>query len=394
MNIKDYQKRVWAEIDLHAVETNYNLIKKHLNIDTQICCVIKANAYGHGAVEMAKFYSKLGVEYFAVSNVEEALQLRREGIDAEILVLGYTNPKCSKILADNNVIQCVYSLEYAKLLSTQAQKDNVKVKTHIKIDTGMGRIGFRCVNNKENELDQALCACQLQNLLVEGVFTHFAVADEGEKGRVYTNKQIENFNFAINFLENKGVKFKLKHCSNSGAICDYSHVNMDMVRAGIVLYGLQPSCDIINKYQLKPVMTLKTVVSHVKKINIGDSVNYGRAFIAEKQMTVATLPIGYADGLWRGNSGKIKLTINGTKVDILGRICMDQLVVDVSCIEDIKIGDEVVVFGAEPYTTAQEIATINNTISYEVVCAIGYRVPRIYVYNGQALSVNDNLLKQ
>ena len=330
MNIKDYQKRVWAEIDLNAVETNYNLIKKHKKNDVQVCCVIKANAYGHGAVEMAKFYSKLGVKYFAVSNIEEALQLREEGIDAEILVLGYTIPKCAKILANNNVIQCVYSLEYAKLLSEQAQKDNVNVITHIKIDTGMGRIGFRCLNKEDNELDQALCVCKLKNLSIEGIFTHFAVSDEGKKGKAYTNKQIENFKYAAQWLENEGIKFKIKHCSNSGAICDYSHVNMDMVRAGIILYGLQPSFDLLNSFQLKPVMTLKTVVSHVKKINVGDSVNYGRAFVAEKEMTVATLPIGYADGFWRSNAKCVKLTIKGNKVDIIGRVCMDQLVVDVS----------------------------------------------------------------
>ena len=393
MEIKDLLKRVWAEIDLSAIEKNYNLIKERVDNNTKICCVVKANAYGHGAVVLAKFYEHLGVNLFAVSNVEEALQLRKAGINSDILILGYTDECCVKLLIDNNFIQCVYSYEYAKLLSEQAKAIGKRITVHIKIDSGMGRIGFRCLNQgMENDLEQAYQVCVMPEFNVQGIFTHFSVADEGENGAQYTNEQYKNFEYAIKTLENKGVSFAVKHCSNSGAICDYKDYQMNVVRAGIALYGIEPSQEIQNKLPLIPAMTLKTVVSHVKTINAGDSVNYGRIFVAKKQMKVATLPLGYADGYFRSNTGKSQLLIHGKKADIIGRVCMDQLVVDVTDIDNVKIGDEVVVFGSEPAMTAQEIAKLNGTIPYEVVCSVGMRVPRIYLYNGKTVYLQDYLI--
>lgn len=375
MELKNIQRKLYAEINLNAIEDNFNSIPK------PICCVVKANAYGHGAIELAHFYEKLGCNYFAVSNIEEAIQLRKHDITKPILILGYTNPMCSKELSEFNIEQCVYSLEYAKRLNEDAVKNNVKIKCHIKIDTGMGRIGFQ-YHDEHNELDEALASCKLSNLIPYGIFMHFCVSDEGIND--FTKKQYNCFVKAIEYLESNGIKFKIHHSSNSGAILDYKEYKMDMVRAGIILYGYNAS---IYPHKLTPALTLKSVVSHVKVLNKGDSVSYGRTFIAKGKERVATIPVGYADGFWRRNSGHYVM-INGKKCKIIGRVCMDQMMV---LSDDAKFGDEVIIYGEG--ISIDEVSEYNETITYEILCAIGERVPRVYTYNGKIVNIRDNLLK-
>lgn len=386
MMLSGIRRRTWAKINLNNVEYNFNQIKKHTN--NKVCCVVKANAYGHNAVELASIYQKLGADFLAVSNIQEALQLRYNMITLPILILGYTPPECAKELAIHNISQAVYSYEYAEALIEYANIYDVQLNIHIKIDTGMGRIGF---TTDESSLDEAVRVCQNPVLNTEGVFTHFSVADEGDEGREYTEKQYHNFIKAVDYLQKRNVNFAIKHCSNSAAIYDYSEFHLDMVRAGIVLYGLSPSRDVKCTIGLKNVMELMSVISHIKIINKGDSISYGRTFTASRQMKIATVPIGYADGLWRNNGEmRYSLKVNDKYAPIIGRVCMDQLMIDVTDI-DCTLGDEVLIFGDDDKCSADEIARISNTINYEVVCAVGERVPRIFVRDNVVVGWSDSI---
>lgn len=374
------RKRTWAEIDLDAAKHNFTQVKTAAN--TAVCCVVKANGYGHGAVVLSRLFESLGADCLAVSNIEEALQLRRNNISLPILILGYTPCECATLLCKNGITQCVYSLDYAIDLNREAEKNNCVVSVHVKIDTGMGRLGFI----KETEASRLT---ELKSLDITGVFTHFAVADEGEKGKEYTLAQLERFKILANSLEKALDKKLIRHCANSAAIFDYPETHLDMVRAGIVLYGLPPSSEIINKPELKPVMTLKTVISHLKEIEKGDSVSYGRTFTADKKMKVATVPVGYADGFPRRAGGNYSFEVNGKQAALLGRVCMDQIMLDVTDI-DVSVGDEVTVFGNNK-ATADSLAKVTDTINYEIVCAVGERVPRFYIQNGWVTDIVDNL---
>ena len=360
MELLDIQKRVYAEIDLNALEDNYNSFEK------PTCLVVKADAYGHGSKMLSSFLEEKGANYFAVSNIEEALELRKSGIKAHILILGYTPASCATILASNNIEQCVFSYTYAKELNEYAKKDNVKVNIHIKIDTGMGRIGFQ-VHGEHNEIEDAYHACKLSNLVAVGIFTHFAKADEVETN--YTKMQFEAFTYAINYLKEKNIIFKVHHCANSSAILDYKDYHLDMTRAGIALYGINPSP---YKHHLKPVMSLKSLVSHVKVIKKGDYVSYGGIFQATSDTMIATIPVGYADGIMRSSTG-FYVIINGKKCEIVGRVCMDQMMVKTT---DAKVGDEVIIYGEGVSIT--DAAKHNNTIPYTLLCAVSRRVPRVY----------------
>lgn len=384
-------KRYWAEINLDTAENNFNIIKKRLNPKTKFCCVIKADGYGHGAINLARLYEKIGADYFAVSNIEEALQLRQNNIKLPIVILGYTPAECAALLSENEIEQCVFSCDYAKELSENASKSGVKVKIHLKLDSGMGRIGFSCKHGKIDEisLNEAAKACLLENLVPYGVFTHFAVADEATAGREYTLNQFKNFTSSVEYLKEKhGISFKVRHCANSAAIFDYPEMQLDMVRAGIVLYGSAPSGKVLCP-GLKDVMSLKAVVSMVKTLHPGDSVSYGCTYTAEKEVKVATVPVGYADGFWRSNLNKAQFIIKGKKVPLVGRVCMDQLMIDVSEVLNVGPGDEVIIMGETEMEkiTASDIADINNTISYEILCAVGKRVPRYYIKDGKETDV-------
>ncbi len=388
--IRNIKRRAWAEIDLDNAKYNFEQIQAHTK--SKICCVIKANAYGHGAVQLARLYQSLGADYLAVSNIEEALQLRQSKITLPILILGYTSCECAKILADHNITQCVYSHEYGMKLSEVAQAERVTVKIHIKLDTGMGRIGFLCRDGSDHELEKALAVCKAPNLNAEGVFTHFAVAGEGADGEQFSRIQFEGFVKAIELFREAGIEFPIKHCANSAAIFDYPEYHLDMVRAGIVLYGLRPSEQVGNLPELKPVMSLHSLIAHIKTVEAGQTISYGGVYTAPKAQRIATIPIGYADGFRRMNGTKqYCLCINGASVPIVGRVCMDQLMVDVGDI-DCNVGDEVIVFGACAPYTVDEIAKKNETINYEIICEVGERVPRAFMKNGEIVEWKDNIL--
>lgn len=384
-------KRTWAEISLNAIEHNYNVIRNKVADDTKVCCVIKADGYGHGAVELSQVYEKLGADFFAVSNIDEGIEIRKSGSKLPIVILGYTPVSEAENLAEYDISQAVFSLEYAKELSEKCVEEDCICKMHIKVDSGMSRIGFMCQEFPRDEYSiEEICeACCLPNLEVEGLFTHFCVSDEDAEGREFTNKQYENFIHVRDSLKKRGVDISVVHCSNSGAIEDYPETCCDMVRAGIILYGLAPSSKLADRLDLVPAMTLKTVVAFVKEVQKGATISYGRTFTADRKMKIATVPIGYADGFIRQNAKDGYMMVNGKKAKIVGRICMDQTMLDVTDIEDVKTGDEVVVFGTgengEP--TADSLAKNTGTINYETVCLVGKRVPRIYIKDGKIENV-------
>lgn len=384
-------KRTWAEISLNAIEHNYNVIRNKVADDTKVCCVIKADGYGHGAVELSQIYEKLGADFFAVSNIDEGIEIRKSGSKLPIVILGYTPVSEAENLAEYDISQAVFSLEYAKELSEKCVEEDCICKMHIKVDSGMSRIGFMCQEFPRDEYSiEEICeACCLPNLEVEGLFTHFCVSDEDAEGREFTNKQYENFIHVRDSLKKRCVDISVVHCSNSGAIEDYPETCCDMVRAGIILYGLAPSSKLADRLDLVPAMTLKTVVAFVKEVQKGATISYGRTFTADRKMKIATVPIGYADGFIRQNAKDGYMMVNGKKAKIVGRICMDQTMLDVTDIEDVKTGDEVVVFGTgengEP--TADSLAENTGTINYETVCLVGKRVPRIYIKDGKIENV-------
>lgn len=387
----DYLKRTWAEVSLDAIKHNFNEIKNKVGGRAKICCVIKADGYGHGAVELSKLYEQLGADFFAVSNIDEGIEIREAGATLPIVILGFTPANEAKRLSEYNISQAVYSLEYAKMLSKACCEQNVVCKIHIKVDTGMSRIGFMCQEFPRDDysVEEIRTACTLKNLELEGMFTHFCVSDEAEDGKEFTEKQYSCFSYVRDKLKESGINIKICHCSNSGAIEDYEHTYCDMVRAGIILYGLAPSYKIQNNLNLIPAMTLKSTVAYVKNLKKGADISYGRTFTAPKDMKIATVPIGYADGFIRQNAKDGYMLVNGKKAKIVGRICMDQTMIDVTDIEDVKIGDEVVIFGTgeNGEMTADDLAKNTDTINYEVVCLVGKRVPRIYIKNGKVMDV-------
>lgn len=390
--MNNFGKRLWAEIDLDNLIYNFRALQAVLPDDALTCCVIKADAYGHNATRVAAELESAGADWLAVSNIEEALEIREAGIRSPLLVLGYTPPECAYELYANNVSQCVYSLEYAKALSAHAQACNGVVKVHIKIDTGMGRIGF--VADDQATVEEIIQACSLDGLVAEGIFTHFAMSDCGVRGEDFTRSQARDFQKVVDELRARGVEFRYLHTSNSAAALDYPEFSMDMVRIGIALYGLLPSDEIRNKISLRPVMALKTIVSHVKTIAVGKTVSYGCRFVADRPMKIATVPMGYADGFWRSNmNGGVGLLLHNKRVKIIGSICMDQLMLDVTDIDEVRPGDEVVVFGdADGICTCDDIATANGTINYEIVCSVGKRVPRVFIKNGRIDEVRLGLI--
>ena len=377
---------------MNNIEHNYNVIKENIGPNTKICCVIKADGYGHGAVTLAKKYHDLGADFFAVSNLDEAIELRRAKISEPILILGYTPADRAEDLAELDVRQAVYGYDYAKMLSEESKKAGVKVKIHVKIDTGMSRIGFMCQSFPRDDysIGEIEKSCRLENIIHEGIFTHFAVADCGQDGRDFTEKQYECFTHTVDRLKERGIVFDIRHCSNSGAIADYDRMDLDMVRAGIILYGYMPSSDVENKLDLMPAMRLKTMISYVKDLDKGATVSYGRTFEASRDMKIATVPVGYADGYIRAYSRDAYMLVWNVeknehfKAKVIGRICMDQTMLDITdCPFEVRIGNVVVVFGdgknGEP--TAEDVASWGDSISYEVLCAVSKRVPRLYRTN-------------
>ncbi|MBE6765414.1 MAG: alanine racemase [Ruminococcaceae bacterium] len=393
--MEKYLRRTWVEIDLDAIGHNYRLIRKKAG-QVPVMCIVKADAYGHGVEHIALEYQRLGAKWLGVSNIEEAMELRRYGIDREILILGYTPPEAAAQLAEYEITQAVFSLGYAESLSQAALSLGCSVKCHIKADTGMGRIGLNCRAQQSISAaaDEAEKICRLDGLCINGIFTHFAVADDGENGEGFTRAQYSNFIDIISALNKRGISFKYRHCCNSAATLEYPDMHLDLVRPGIILYGLSPSGCMRGKYDLRPVMQLRSVVSMIKKLEAGATVSYGRIFTAERDMVLATVPIGYADGFPRILSGNQELIVRGKRVPIVGRVCMDQLMIDVSDVEGVTEGDTVTIFGkdGDEEITVDELADKLGTINYELVCRMARRVPRIYHRGGCVISQTDYLL--
>ncbi len=384
----EFLHRTWAQIDHDALVNNFNMVRQYAPC-SKVMSVVKADGYGHGAVQVAKTLVSIGTDWLAVSNVEEALQLRRAQIEAPILVLGCTPAEYAHILAKEGITQTVYCQEYATQLSMQAQKAGVTVEAHIKLDTGMHRIGFDVGTDEGVEV--AIEACTLKGLDVKGAFTHFASSDmDGDEDGSYTAAQLDRFLKVTQKMKDRGIKLELCHCSNSAATLNLPQGALDMVRAGIILYGLSPS-SAIKVDGLKPVMTLCSAVSMVKTLKQGQDISYGRTFTAPKDMQVATLSVGYADGYLRGYTGS-RVLIGGGYGRVIGRVCMDQLMVDVTGL-DVKMGDKAVLFGTDGQLTlpVEELAERAGTINYESVCLVSKRVSRVHILGQKPLYITTLL---
>ncbi|MBQ0111443.1 MAG: alanine racemase, partial [Oscillospiraceae bacterium] len=370
-------RRTWVEIDLDALAHNFKEINKTL-VSGEAVAVVKADAYGHGACVLAPYLEKLGARHFAVSNIEEAQELRRAGVLGDIIILGYTDEALAVELFEDNLIQAVFSFEYAKKLNTVAKRSGVKIKCHLKLDTGMGRIGFCCRNGEQHRrsLEEIKDVLSLSNLYVCGAFTHFAVADSTSEGDLaFTKEQLTCFDKMCADVEEYLGRRIVKHCCNSAATVLQPSYQRDINRVGIILYGLLPDASLTLPIKLKPLMSFKTVISEIKEIEAGESVSYGRTYAAKERVKVATVPVGYADRLRRSLSGVGEMSVGGKKAKIIGRICMDQCMLDVTGI-DCKEGDTVTIFGKEqPIDT---VAKWCDTINYEICCNISRRVPRLY----------------
>lgn len=377
------EERVLAIVDLDAIAYNIRNIRKRTAEGTGIIGIIKADAYGHGSVETAKVLLDNGADWLAVAVVDEGLNLRKNGIDAPILLLGYTPELRLDDVINNGFIQTVYSYDTAEKLSKAAVRLSKTAVIHIKIDTGMGRIGYR-VN--EESADEILKISKLPNIDVNGMFTHFSTADEADK--TYTIEQYNKFVKMNDMLEERGLHIPVRHASNSAAIIDFDNMMFNMVRPGIILYGAYPSDDVKKEnLSIMPAMSIKTHVSYVKDVNKGDSISYGRKYIAPEKRRIATIPVGYADGFIRAYSNGGKVLVRGQYAPIVGRICMDQFMVDVTDIDGVEVNDEVVLMGkqGDKEITADFIASVLDTINYEVFCTLSKRVPRQYIQDGKVV---------
>jgi len=367
----------WVEINLDHLVYNLEQIRKKVGEGIRVCCVVKADAYGCG-INAIQLLQDEGVDCFAVAFLDEAVALRQRGIDrADILLLGHTAIDQIDELIDWDIIPTVYQYDFAEALSKRCVEEQCVLPIHIKVDTGMGRIGFRW----DDSIEAIEKIADLPGVRIDGVFTHFATADEADKS--FTHLQLERYAKFVKKLEDNAVEIPIKHVENSASIIDFDKTIFDMVRPGIILYGCYPS-DEVNKEKLpiKPVMALKTEIVQIKTIHAGDSTGYGRQYIAESDRVIATLPVGYADGYTRMLSGKgTEVLIKGQRAPIVGTICMDQCMVDITDLDDVELYDEVELFGEN--LPIEELGDRLGTISYELMCMINKRVPRIYKFMGE-----------
>jgi len=377
---------VWAEVNLDNLAHNMREIRK-ISKSKDIIAVIKADGYGHGALDIAPTLLENGATKIAVAVLNEAIELRRGGIKAPIIILGFTPPSLIDMLLRYDIEQTVYSYELAKEISNMAQKKNKKAKIHIALDTGMGRIGF--LPNDES-IEDVYKISKLPNIIIEGLYSHFSTADEEDK--TYTELQLKKFNEFYDKLIKKGIKINIRHIANSAAIIDLPKSHFEAVRPGIILYGYYPSEEVSReKINLKPVMSLKTNIVHIKKLPAGEYIGYGRKFKTNRESIIATLPVGYADGYTRFLFEKAKVIINGSFAPVVGRICMDQCMVDVTDIKNVQLGDEVILLGEKDNLKfdADDIAKLIGTINYEVTCMISKRVPRVYLKSGKVIKIRN-----
>lgn len=373
-----YKDRAWIEIDMQNLQNNIEQIKKLISKDCKIMAVVKANAYGHGMINVAKKLSKIGIEDFAVATLSEAIELRKHDIRGNILILGYTNIEDIKYVQKYDLIQTIVDYDYAKKVNEKVNEivNNGKIKTHIKLNTGMNRIGENC-----KDIGKIISIFKLNNIDILGMFTHLSSADSLKVEDIdFTNRQINNFFDCIKEIKRLGYNPGKLHIQSSYGILNYSEIKCDYVRPGIIMYGIYCTKEHNAKIEpnLKPVLELKARITSVKYIDKDEAVSYGRTYIAKEKMKIATVSIGYADGYPRNLSGKnAKVYVNGKYATIIGRVCMDQLMIDVSAINDIKEGDVVTLIGAEKEISAEEIATQADTITDELLCRLGQRLPRI-----------------
>ncbi len=383
--------RAWAEINLDNIAHNVREIAKRIGKMTEMMAVVKADAYGHGVMETVPTLLDSGASRLAVSMLDEAIQLRKIGIKVPILVLSYTDPVRAEEIIQNNITQTVFSHDLARALSKAAVKLGKQARIHVKIDTGMTRVGFK---PGYSAVKDVVAINHLPGMIIEGLFSHFASADELE--RDYTMLQYERFENIVSELNRIGILIPVKHIANSATIIQYPNLDMDMVRPGIILYGLYPSEEVDKSIIiLKPAMELKANIILVKEVEAGVPISYGRTFITKRKTRIATLPIGYADGYSRLLSNRGRVLIHGEYAPIVGRVCMDQCMVDVTDISrEVKTGDVAVLIGAqgENCITADEIAKLTDTIHYEVVSLIGKRIPRFYLKEGEVVNVVNYLL--
>ena len=383
-------KRTWAEVDLDAIAHNIKEIRKITNPSAQIMAVVKADAYGHGFLEVTRTLLENGADRLAVAVLQEGKQLRSRGVTVPILILGASGDDSVEDLINFDITPSVFSYDFAKTLSYEAERKEKVTKIHIKIDTGMSRIGFLAGENNEEIVEEIIKISKLPYIEIEGIFSHFAASDEFDKS--YTLLQYNRFMDVCGELEKRGLNIPIKHICNSAAIMMYPEMHLDMVRPGVILYGMYPSDEVDkSKLDLMSAMTLKSTVTHVKEVETGRGVSYGREYITEKRTKIATVPIGYADGYLRKLAREGKMIVNGVKVPIIGRICMDQCMIDVTNVHNIDKGDEVIIFGREG-VTIDDLARWLDTINYEVSCVIGKRIPRIYTKHGEAVKVLNYLM--
>lgn len=391
-----FERHCWAEIDLDALRDNFAYV--HQVAGGPVCAVVKADAYGHGAVAVARALHQAGAAGFAVSCLSEARHLRRHGVTLPIMMLGYTDPRFARDLAHQGITQAVFSPEYAAALSAAAAEAGVSVACHLKVDTGMGRLGFGVRGDFDRALAQLKACYGLPGLSITGVFQHFAAADSDDAGDIaFTEAQQALFERTLQALRQAGCPTGVVHSANSAAQLRHPEWRGSMTRAGIVLYGLDPSPE-ARFPALRPVMTLKTVVTHLNRLHPGESVSYGRTYTADRERLTATVAVGYADGYPRRLSGSDAggvMLVRGCPAPVLGRVCMDQTVLDVTDVPGVAMGDEVTVFGpagaAAGADTADTIAQKTGTINYEVVCGISRRVPRIYLQGGALVEIWNDL---
>lgn len=383
-------KRTWADISLDDLEYNYRAIRAHLPSGTRFLGVMKADAYGHGAVPVSRALVDLGAEYLAVSNLEEAVQLRRGEVRLPILILGYTPAEYAENMVFLDITQEVHSLEYARELDTALAGTNYILNVHIKLDTGMTRIGFFAYDNACT-LDELKQLAALRHLRVEGVFTHFCAADSrAEEDAAFTRLQFARFMDLLSAMKSIGIEPELRHCCNSGATILYPEYALDMVRPGIITYGNAPSDALEGALSLRPMMSLYSMIAQVRTVPAGTDISYGRLYRTPRDARIAVLPIGYADGLSRALTGKAQFYLRGRPVPVVGRICMDMCMLDVSGVPDAKPGDVVTIFGYDEdgaLHPCEQLARAQGTISYELLCQISKRIPRLYRRGGQTLEI-------
>lgn len=375
---------VWAEVDLDKLAHNMREIRR-VSKSKQIMAVVKADGYGHGALDVAPLLLENGADKLAVAVLHEAIELRKSGIDCPVMILGYTPNNQIQDVVKYNLETAVVAYDYAEKLSEAAGKSGKILKIHIKIDTGMGRIGYP---PDESSIDEICRISKLPNLKIEGLFSHFSSADEKDKS--YSKSQVEKFNWVYERLTERNVQVNLRHMGNSATIIDLPEYHFDMVRAGIILYGYYPSKEVDKKkIDLRPAMNLKAKIIFIKKMHEGEYVGYGRKYKCDCERVIATLSVGYADGYPRALGNNANVIVKGKTAPVVGKICMDQCMIDVTDIADVKIGDEVILIGEEGNNklNADYIADILNTISYEVICFIGKRIPRVYVKDNKIVKV-------